>query len=231
MHSYQCIPKDKIEGGLKFGYYFSNSFYVDELIDGISIQSTKDGLDGFELSIFTDYQISKRFIFSGEAMYSWNIGTSGPIIQLVNSTMFKDSLHWLTSISPSFNTIQINTKLRFKLNPYIEPIIGIGVIRFVNFEKSEFRYINESDYDEEFQDEVRRINYQNELEASVENSYLKYALINSLGLRFRYERLFLDISYEQTLTPVSKQLIFQGKNYPFFQNMDRLSISAGYRLF
>lgn len=226
-----ALSQNTFHGGLKFGYYFSNSFYVDELIDGISIRSTKAGLDGFEMAFFTDYQITKRFIFSGEASYSWNIGTSGPIIQLLNATMVKDSLYWLTSISPSFNTIQINAKLRFKLNTYIEPFIGVGVVRIVNYERSEFQYLDETEYDAESQDEVRRINYQNELVASIENSYENYALINSLGLRVRYKRLILDISYEQTLTPVSKELIFQGNKYAFFQHMDRLSVLLGYRLF
>lgn len=223
--------QSKLGGGLKFGYYFNNSFMVEKLVNGTYIHSTSDGLDGFKVDAFLDFPITNRFVLSGEFSHSWNIGMTGPIIQLENTTASSDPSTWLISTSPSFNTLELHSKLRFKLSRYVEPFVGLGILRLTNFERSSFTYLDEEEFDEELREEVRRINYQNELVASVENCYRNWTLVNSLGVRFRFKRLLLDAIYERTITPVSKNLIFRDQSYSFVQHMDRLSIMFGYKLF
>ena len=218
------LSQSAVEGGLKFGHYFNNRFLAQKyVINEILVKSTNAGGYGFRAGAFLEHQVSKKVVLSGEVAYSWQVGV-GPTIQIKGAD-------WLDTTGPSFNTLELNSTARFRFNRFLEPIIGLGVNRNFYYDRSNYILLDESAYDEDLREEIIKINNQNGLMASVEDSFEKFTILGSFGIRLIHGRLIMDTIYERSVTPFSRTLSFRGESHPFVQKTDRISISLGYKLF
>ena len=219
------LSQSAVEGGLKFGHYFNNRFQVQEVINGILVRSTPAGRYGFRAGAFLEHQVAKKVVLAGEVAFSLDRGgTTGPVIQILTD-------RWLNSLSPNFHTLELNSTARFKFNRFLEPIIGLGVNRILYYYKLKHTVQDEDVEDEDLREHNIQFNNENGLIVSIEDSYEKFTILGSFGIRLIHGRLIMDAIYERSVTPLSRTLSFRGGSHPFVQRMDRISISLGYKLF
>jgi hypothetical protein len=224
--------------GIKAGYVTYHRLYANSHIEGTHIQGSQNArsfMDGWRLAVITRAE-HKKWSAQTELAYAYNIGGNGSVMTIDNSnnpanTATLDS--WISGGSTLLKQTELSLSGGYKPLKWIRLSTGLGIWHIRAKEKQALVLYNETrsdseeaDYWAKAQNEMKRFTY------GIQNSYQPIVLTHQLGIGFEIKRNFsLDITYDRSLTPVSKKLEYKGQHYTFRQSTDRFVVSLGYRFY
>lgn len=189
--------------------------------------------DGYRIGLFAERQMLDFVDFKASLGYSETFG--GGITYEIHSLSTPPATRWARGLALDHRMVDIyvtggitpfpKSKKVFFRNMQIQ--LGVGYWRFGVLGKKPLTLLPEEVGTLEpvlIENESRRYQY------AVEQSFLENVLLWRLGVILPItNRLFVEGTFERTLSPVGKELKYRDVAYQFEQNTQRVVISVGYR--
>jgi len=221
--------------GAEVGYVTYHKLNVEKTIEGtyiIGSQSNNSSfMDGLRYAINAEFK-KKKFSGELELAYSYNIGGSGGVY-FVNNWNNPSNTNWAGQWAFGhmvlLSNLEVSPSLKYHLFKCLTLQGGFGVMTQKVKDPSDFlKYHTNSppQLEELHQRENNIIGFVK----GIEGSFLPYVGTYKFGATLQLKNLYFEVFKENSFTPVSKNLIYNGNSYTFHQNSTRYVISVGYRL-
>jgi len=222
--------------GAKVGYMtgFEMMFAPTQIGNAVIHTLSDDFYAGYRVGGFVEKPFS-RVTLTANAAYSWSVG-GGIMYSIVNPVdtweigrLFRHSIVDL-SLSAKYRPFQ---NWRWGIFRSVNLSGGAGYWYFgVLRRQTLFLAPVDPDLHEGVREMIRQDNEMTLYRYAIQESFNRHAMVVRAAVSFDFLRRFTsEISYEQTLTPVSSRLTFRDETFAFHQHSQRIVVSLGYRIF